>query len=59
MQSDFEKFNAQAEEVFEAQRKADRRAVEKDREFESAVAEASKYYIPRSQNPPHIFQRPS
>jgi Cu/Zn superoxide dismutase len=58
-ESDLESFNAQAETAFEAQRRADQRAVTRKNELESTIAKASTHYIPRTQNPPHIFKRPS
>ena len=57
--SDLDSFNAQAQVVFDAQRTADKSAILKKNELESAIAKASKYYIPKSSEPPHIFARPS
>lgn len=57
--SDLDSFNAQAQGVFEAQRIADKKAVEKKNELESTIKEMSKYYVPKTMEPPQIFSRPS
>jgi hypothetical protein len=59
LRSDFDVFNAQAESAFEAQRAADKKAVQRKKELDGAISAASKYYVPKTKNPPQIFKRPS
>lgn len=56
--SDLDGFNAQAESVFDAQREADKRSVQRKNELDASIKEASKHYLPKSSEAPHIFSRP-
>lgn len=56
---DLDGFNAQAQTVFDAQKIADKRAVQRKNELEGTISEVSKYYVPKTLEPPHIFSRPS